>query len=87
MELSGMNPKMETIEIRGKKFLRCQEEGCEWNIGWLGDDWIEESGRGVRICNLGARAMIEAKAKPPSNCSKSSAVFELARTEFGSQSD
>jgi hypothetical protein len=31
--------------------------------------------------------MIEAKAKLPSNCSKSSAVFELARTEFGSQSD
>lgn len=31
--------------------------------------------------------MIEAKAEPPSNCSNSSAVFELARTEFGSQSD
>ena len=72
-----------TVEVMGKKFLKCQEEDCEWNVGWLsGLDWTEEPGKGTRICNLGARALIEANAEPPENCPQLSAVLELARSEF-----
>lgn len=74
---------MNTVEIIGKRFLKCKKEDCEWNIGWLGGyDWTEEVGRGTRICNLGAGAIIMDKARPPCNCLQTSAVFELARTEF-----
>lgn len=77
-----MKAKRETVEVMGKKFLRCQKEGCEWNIGWLGGhDWTEEPGKGTRICNLGARAIFEAKAAPPDDCPQSSAVLELAFAE------
>ena len=78
-----MNEKRETVEVVGKKFLKCQQEGCEWNIGWLGGhDWTGEPGKGTRICNLGARAMIEADAVPPDDCPQSSAVVELAHAEL-----
>jgi hypothetical protein len=66
-----------------KKFLKCQREDCEWNIGWLGGiDWTEEQGAGTRSCNLGANAMINANAYPPDNCQYSAQVIEMARAEF-----
>ena len=78
-----MKVKTDTIEIMGMKFLRCLQENCDWNIGWLGErDWIEEPGRGIRICNLGAQAMIEANVVPPDDCQQSSTVMELAHGEF-----
>ncbi len=74
---------MDTTEIRGMQFLRCRQEHCQWNIGWLGGhDWTEEPDRGTRICNLGAKAIIEVDAVPPDECHQASAVFELARSEF-----
>jgi hypothetical protein len=74
---------METVEIAGVKFLKCQQESCEWNIGWLdGKDWTRELGKGTRICNLGARAILEEDVKPPDNCQHWKSVLELARTEF-----
>jgi hypothetical protein len=67
----------------GKKFLKCQREDCEWNIGWYcGLVWTEEPGKGTRICNLGARAMVKANAVPPDNCPQSSTVAKLAHDEF-----
>ena len=73
----------ETVMIMGKSFLKCQRETCEWNIGWLaGLEWTEESGLGTRICNLGARAMLEDNALPPDDCPQFQAVLELARNEF-----
>ena len=78
MELSK-----DTMDVMGKQFLKCQQEDCEWNIGWLDErGWTEEPGKGTRICNLGAGAMIEADAVPPDNCQQSSAVLKLARDEF-----
>lgn len=78
-----MTERSDTVEIIGNKFLKCQQEDCQWNIGWLGNsDWTKEKGKGTRICNLGARAMIEAKALPPDDCQQSSAVLKLARAEF-----
>jgi hypothetical protein len=78
-----MNEKNDTVEIMGKKFLKCQQEDCEWNIGWLGGyDWTKDSGKGTRVCNLGARAMIGSNAKPPDICQQPFAVLELARTEL-----
>ena len=78
-----MESKKDTIEVMGKQFLKCQQEDCEWNIGWLGgNSWTEESGRGTRICNLGVKAMIETEAAPPDECPRASAVLELARAEF-----
>ena len=81
-----MKGKSDAVEIMGKKFLKCQQEDCEWNIGWLGWlgglDWTEKPGKGTRICNLGARARIEANAVPPDDCQQSSAVLKLARAEF-----
>jgi len=78
-----MKAKGEIVQIMSKKFLKCQQEDCEWNIGWLsGYNWIEEPGKGTRICNLGATAMIEANAVLPDICQQPSLVLELARTEF-----
>ena len=72
-----------TVRILGRKFLKCQQQACEWNIGWLeGWDWTEEPDQGIRICNLGARAMIEVNAMPPNDCPQPSAVLELVRTQF-----
>jgi len=80
-----MKAKSDTVEIMEKKFLKCQQEDCEWNIGWLGErGWTEEPGKGTRLCNLGARAMIEADAVPPDNCQQSSAVLKLSRDELES---
>jgi hypothetical protein len=74
---------METVEIGVKKFLKCQQEACEWNIGWLGKmDWTKESGKGTRVCNLGVRAIIEKDILPPDNCPYWKSVLELARAEF-----
>ena len=73
----------DTVEVMGKKFLKCSQEHCQWNIGWLGGhDWTEGMGKGTRVCNLGATAIIEANAVPPAECQQPSAVFELARAEF-----
>jgi hypothetical protein len=78
-----MDGSSNTVHIGGKKFLKCQQENCDWNIGWLGGtDWTEEPGKGTRICNLGARAIIETKTEPPDDCQQASAVYELARAEF-----
>ena len=78
-----MKEKSDIVEIMGKKFLKCQQEDCEWNIGWLGErGWTEEPGKGTRLCNLGAKAMIETDAVPPNDCQQSSTVLELAHDEF-----
>ena len=67
----------------GKKFLRCQQEDCEWNIGWLeGYDVTRSPGKGTRICNLGASAIVVGKATPPDFCEQSAVVYKLARAEF-----
>ena len=73
----------DTAEIMGKKFLKCQQQNCEWNIGWLRErEWTEEPGMGTRICNLGARALIDADAAPPDICQQPTAVIEMACAEF-----
>jgi hypothetical protein len=78
-----MGAERDAVEIMGKKFLKCQQEACKWNVGWLGGlDWTEESGTGTRLCNLGARAMIEENAKPPDDCPQWRSVLKLAHTEF-----
>ncbi len=78
-----MKGKANIIEVMGTKLLKCHKEDCEWNVGWLGGcKWTEEPGSGTRICNLGAKAIIEAKAMPPADCQQPSAVIELARSEF-----
>jgi len=78
-----MKAEKDTVEVMGKKFLKCPQEACKWNVGWLGEsNWTEEPGNGTRICNLGAIAMIENNATPPDDCQQWSAVLELARTEF-----
>ena len=78
-----MKAKSDTVEVMGKKFLKCQQEDCEWNIGWHGGlVWTEEPGKGTRICNFGARAMVEAKTAPPDNCPQSSKVVKMAHDEI-----
>lgn len=78
-----MEVERDTVEIIGRRFLKCQQEACEWNVGWLGGlEWTEEAGKGIRLCNLGAIAMIEENATPPDDCQQWSAVLELARAEF-----
>ena len=72
-----------TVQIMGIKFLKCQQENCEWNVGWLGGtNWTQERGTGTRICNLGAKAMIEADAVPPDHCLLSAEVLDTALAEF-----
>ena len=78
-----MHGKRDTVEVMGRKFLRCQQEDCEWNIGWLGGYEVTHApGKGTRICNLGASAIVLDKAKTPDFCEQPSAVYELARAEF-----
>jgi hypothetical protein len=78
-----MEVKRDTVEIMGKRFLKCPQEDCEWNVGWIsGLDWTEEPGKGTRVCNLGARVMIFDNAVPSDDCSQPSSVVELARNEF-----
>ena len=77
-----METERAMVEITGKRFLKCSQEACKWNVGWLGGlDWTEEPGKGTRLCNLGARAMIENNAIPD-DCQQWQAVLELARAEF-----
>jgi hypothetical protein len=72
-----------TVEIMGKRFLKCPQESCEWNVGWLGElSWTKKAGKGTRLCNLGARAMLEDNALPPDDCQQWQLVLKLARTEF-----
>ena len=74
---------MDTVEIAGKKFLKCEQEVCEWNICWLSEeDWAEESNKGIRICNLGAKAIIDGGAAPPEFCRQPRVVAEMALLEF-----
>ena len=78
-----MKNEANLIEVMGTELLKCQQEDCEWNVGWLGGyEWTEKPGKGTRVCNLGAKAMIETKAMPPADCQQPSAVIELARSEF-----
>jgi hypothetical protein len=78
-----MEAERDTIEIMGKQFLKCQQEACEWNFGWLdGLNWTEKPGSGIRICNLGAKAMLEKNTPPPDDCQQWRSVLELARAEF-----
>ena len=78
-----METERDTVKITGKSFLKCPQEACQWNVGWLGKlDWTEEPGKGTRICNLGARAMFEDNASPPDDCQQWQCVLEMARNEF-----
>jgi hypothetical protein len=50
---------MNTIEIYGVKFLKCQKDDCEWNAGYTPGDLnrhgLEFTARhdmGIRICNF-----------------------------------
>ena len=72
-----------TVEVLGKKFLKCQQQDCEWNIGWLGGyEWTREPGKGTRICNFGLKAIINAEAVPPDICQQPTAVLKMARAGF-----
>lgn len=72
----------DTIEIMAREFLKCEQCDCDWNVGWLGGlEWTDEQAGGTRVCNLGAKAMIEEKAIPPVTCPRPNAVFELAFRE------
>jgi len=55
---------MDTIEIYGVKFLKCQKDDCEWNAGYTPDDFnrhgLEFTARhdmGIRICNFSCTAL------------------------------
>jgi hypothetical protein len=72
-----------TVEILGSKFLKCQQQDCEWNIGWLGRyEWIREPDKGTRICNFGLKTIIDADAVPPDICQQPAAVLKIARARF-----
>ena len=67
----------------GKQFLKCQQEDCEWNIGWLSAyEFTKEGDKGTRVCNLGAEAIIVTHEVPPDDCQQPSAVLEMAHAEF-----
>ena len=41
-QVGVMDEERDTVEIMGKRFLKCQQEDCEWNVGWLGGlEWTE----------------------------------------------
>jgi hypothetical protein len=78
-----MGSSDKTVHIMGIKFLKCQQENCEWNVGWLeGTNWTQERGAGTRIFNLEAKAMIEADAFPPHHCLLPAEVLDTVLAEF-----
>ncbi len=55
---------MDTIEIYGVKFLRCDKRDCKWNVGYTPGDLnrqgLEFTNRrsvGIRICNFGCTSL------------------------------
>jgi len=55
---------MDTVEVYGVKFLKCEKETCRWNIGYtphdlnrFGSECTYRQGMGVRVCNFGCRAL------------------------------
>jgi hypothetical protein len=59
---------MDTVEIYGVTFLKCEKEDCDWNIGYTpydlnrsGLEFTYRSGTGVRVCNFGCKALAYGK--------------------------
>ena len=58
---------MDTIDIRGVKFLKCDKTNCKWNVGYTPGDrnrsGLEFTTRrdrldmGIRVCNFGCTAL------------------------------
>jgi len=72
-----------TVKILGNKFLKCQQQDCEWNMGWLGGyDWTREQGKGTRLCNFGLKTIIDADAVPPDICQQPAEVLKIVRARF-----
>jgi hypothetical protein len=65
---------MDTIEIYGVNFLRCEKYDCAWNVGYTPDDFnrqgLEFTARqdmGIRVCNFGCTSLALGK-NPDSHC-------------------
>jgi len=55
---------MDTIEIYGVKFLKCDKSDCEWNAGYTpgdlnrhGLEFTAKHDMGIRICNFSCTAL------------------------------
>ena len=55
---------METIEIYGVQFLKCDKSDCEWNAGYTpgdinrhGLEFTARHNMGIRICNFSCTAL------------------------------
>ena len=55
---------MDTIEIYGVKFLKCDKSDCKWNAGYTpgdlnrhGLEFTAKHDMGIRICNFSCTAL------------------------------
>lgn len=55
---------MDSIDIYGTRFLRCEKDDCRWNIGYtpgdlnrFGLEFTLRPGVGARVCNFGPKAL------------------------------
>ncbi len=70
---------MDTVEIDGKRFLRCDRESCQWNLRYISGN--ERS----RVCNFGALAFAVKEAMPQ-DCTRLQELGTLISRELLEQS-
>ncbi len=74
---------MATIELYGVKFLKCEKEDCDWNIGYtprdknrFGLEFTFREGPGTRVCNFGSKAFAYGRSIP-GGCPHKEELFGL----------
>ena len=78
---------MDIIDVYGVKLLKCERDGCSWNIGYTphdlnryGLEFTNRDGIGVRVCNFGCKALAYGK-KIPDDCPHKLDLSELLGEE------
>ncbi len=52
---------MDSVDINGKRFLKCPRESCQWNLRYISAD------ERARVCNFGSFAFF-VKGTMPQDC-------------------
>ncbi len=70
---------MDTVEIDGQWFLRCESGNCSWNVGRNPGEGDE-----VTVCSFGSKPWVSG-GKPDYDCSHKTEVVNLLAEEAKSQ--
>jgi len=83
---------MNTIEIYGVKFLKCQKDDCKWNAGNTpgdlnrhGLEFTARHNMGIRICNFSCTALALGK-NIDDDCPHKQELCDMLAEDSGSSS-